>query len=84
MFSTHRIVEAGQVRQWQAEEEEVEQGQAKGEGEQRGALRPGHLRQAAHRGAQVQADHALRPLRATQGNALPLDLLFLLASFLPM
>ena len=81
-FSTHRVVEAGQVGWRQAEE--VEQGQAKGEGEQHGDLRPGHLRQAAHRGAQVQADHALRPLRAPQGNALPLDLLFLLASFLPM
>uniref|UniRef100_A0A8R7RE22 Uncharacterized protein n=1 Tax=Triticum urartu TaxID=4572 RepID=A0A8R7RE22_TRIUA len=64
-FSTHRIVEAGQVG-WRQAEEEVEQGQAKGEGEQRGDLRPGHLRQAAHRGAQVQADHALCPLRATQ------------------
>ncbi|VAI14536.1 unnamed protein product [Triticum turgidum subsp. durum] len=65
-FSTHCVVEAGQVG-WRQAEEEVEQGQAKGEGEQHGDLRPGHLRQAAHRGAQVQADHALRPLRATQG-----------------
>jgi hypothetical protein len=49
---------------------EVEQGKAKGEGEQLGAVRPGHLRQAALRGAQVQADHPLRPLRAPQGNSL--------------
>ncbi|XBI03964.1 hypothetical protein VPH35_132319 [Triticum aestivum] len=47
------VVQAGQVRRRQAEEEEVEQGQAKGEGEQRGAVRPGHLRQAAHRDQRV-------------------------------
>lgn len=72
------VVEAGQVRWWQAKEEgdpslllarlfdllevqllrvltalvpvgfaEVEQGKAKGEGKQRGAVRPGYLRQAA-------------------------------------
>ena len=33
-----------------------------GEGEQRGAVRPVHLRQAAVRGTQVQADHTFRPL----------------------
>jgi hypothetical protein len=62
------VVQAGQVRRREAEEEEVEQGEAEGEGQQRGALRPGHLRQAALRGAQVQADHPVRPLRAPQGN----------------
>ena len=30
-------------RRWQAEEEEVEQGKAKGEGEQHGLVRPGYL-----------------------------------------
>ena len=62
------VVQAGQVRRREAEEEEVEQGEAEGEGQQRGALRPGHLRQAALRGSQVQADHPVRPLRAPQGN----------------
>jgi hypothetical protein len=46
---------------------EVEQGEAEGEGEQLGAVRQGHLRQASLRGAQVQADHPLRPLREAQG-----------------
>ena len=47
---------------------EVEQKEARGEGEQRGAVRPGHLRQAAVRGAQVQADHTFRPLFEASGN----------------
>ncbi|AQK51611.1 ribosomal protein S25 [Zea mays] len=65
------VVEAGQVRWWQAKEEEVEQGKAKGEGKQRGAVRPGYLRQAALGGAQVQANHPFHPLRASEDQRLP-------------
>ena len=60
----------------------MEQGKAKGEGQQRGALRPGHLRQAALGGAQVQADHPLSPLRASQGKPFVPDLYCLCANLL--
>ena len=53
-----------------AEEEEVEQGKAKGEGEQHGALRPGNLRQAPHWGTQVQAHHTVHSLRPSQDQRL--------------
>jgi len=39
---------------------EVEQGQAKREGEQHGFVRPGYLRQDAFGSSQVQAGHSVR------------------------
>ena len=47
---------------------EVSKGKQKGEGEQRGAVRPGHLRQASVRGTQVQADHTFRSLFEASSN----------------
>ncbi|KAJ6850486.1 40S ribosomal protein S25-1 [Iris pallida] len=45
----------------------MEQGEAEGEGEQRGPLRSGQLRKDDRRGPQVQADHSVRALREAQG-----------------
>jgi len=46
---------------------EVEQGKAKGEGEQHGVVWSRHLWQASHWSSQVQAHHSINPLRPYEG-----------------
>lgn len=61
------VVKAGEIRRREAEEEEMEQGKAKGESQQHGPVWPSFLRQASLRSSQVQAHHSIHPLWPFEG-----------------